>query len=117
MTRVLTRPLGSTGLSVTSLGLGLAALGRPGYITIGRDADLGDDRAVAVLRLQSHEVLDAAYAVGVRYFDVARSYGLAEEFLASWLEQRRLPADAVTVGSKWVTPIRPAGAWTPRFTR
>lgn len=101
MTGVLTRPLGSTGLSVTSLGLGLAALGRPGYITIGRDADLGDDRAVAVLRLRSHEVLDAAYLVGVRYFDVARSYGLAEEFLASWLEQRRLPADAVTVGSKW----------------
>jgi aryl-alcohol dehydrogenase-like predicted oxidoreductase len=101
MTGVLTRPLGSTGLSVTSLGLGLAALGRPGYITIGRDADLGDDRAVAALRLRSHEVLDAAYAVGVRYFDLARSYGLAEEFLASWLEQRRLPADAVTVGSKW----------------
>ena len=98
---MLTRPLGSTGLSVTSLGLGLAALGRPGYITVGRSADLGADRSIPTLRLRAHEVLDAAYAVGIRYFDVARSYGLAEEFLASWLEHRSLPADAVTVGSKW----------------
>jgi aryl-alcohol dehydrogenase-like predicted oxidoreductase len=101
MSGMLTRPLGSTGLHVTSLGLGLAAIGRPGYITVGRDADLGADRSVPTLRLRAHEVLDAAYAVGVRYFDVARSYGLAEEFLASWLEHRGLPADAVTVGSKW----------------
>ena len=98
---MLTRPLGSTGLNVTSLGLGLAAIGRPGYITVGRDADLGADRSVPTLRLRAHDVLDAAYAVGVRYFDVARSYGLAEEFLASWLEHRGLPAGAVTVGSKW----------------
>jgi aryl-alcohol dehydrogenase-like predicted oxidoreductase len=98
---VLTRPLGSTGLTVTPIGLGLAALGRPGYITIGRDADLGPDRSVPTLRRRVHEVLDAAYGVGVHYFDVARSYGLAEDFLGSWLEQRRVPADAVTVGSKW----------------
>ena len=96
-----TRPLGSTGLIVSPLGLGLAALGRPGYINIGRDEDLGGDRAVPALRRRAHEVLDAGYAVGVRYFDVARSYGLAEEFLASWLEERRLPAEEVTVGSKW----------------
>ena len=35
------------------------------------------------------------------YVDVARSYGLAEEFLASWCEQRELATGAVTVGSKW----------------
>ena len=96
-----TRPLGSTGLLVTLLGLGLAALGRPGYVTVGRDVDLGGDRTVPTLRRRAHEVLDAAYAAGVHYFDVARSYGRAEEFLASWLEQRRLPAGAVTVGSEW----------------
>ena len=46
-------------------------------------------------------VLDAAYEGGIRYFDAARSYGKAEAFLASWLEQRALPPGAVTVGSKW----------------
>jgi aryl-alcohol dehydrogenase-like predicted oxidoreductase len=51
------------------------------------------------LEHRSHELLDAAYGAGVRYFDVARSYGSAEEFLASWLLQRA-PAD-VTIGSKW----------------
>ena len=45
-------------------------------------------------------MLDAAFADGVRYLDAARSYGLAEAFLASWLEQRRLQPSDVTVGSK-----------------
>ncbi|MGH2816259.1 MAG: aldo/keto reductase, partial [Actinomycetota bacterium] len=48
-----------------------------------------------------HQVLDAAFAAGVRYLDAARSYGRAEAFLASWLEARRLDPSEVTVGSKW----------------
>jgi aryl-alcohol dehydrogenase-like predicted oxidoreductase len=46
-------------------------------------------------------VLDAAYAAGVRYYDAARSYGLAEDFLGEWLRERDIPPGAVTVGSKW----------------
>ncbi len=95
------RPLGSTGLAVTPIGLGLAALGRPGYITLGRAKDLGADRSVAALERRSHEVLNAAYDTGIRYFDAARSYGFAERFLASWLRERGLAPNAVTVGSKW----------------
>jgi aryl-alcohol dehydrogenase-like predicted oxidoreductase len=98
---VQTRTLGASGLPVTPLGLGLAAVGRPAYINLHRDRDLGADRTVEGLRARAHEVLDAAYAAGVRYVDAARSYGLAEEFLASWLDARGLAADAVTVGSKW----------------
>ncbi len=49
----------------------------------------------------AHEVLDAAYEGGVRYFDAARSYGRGEAFLASWLQRRGLSRDDVTVGSKW----------------
>lgn len=95
------RPLGRTGLSVTPIGLGLAALGRPGYITLGREHDLGADRSVEALERRSHEVLSAAYDAGVRYFDAARSYGFAERFVASWLQQRGLSPNDVTVGSKW----------------
>jgi len=98
---VRTRPLGSTGLQVTPVGLGLAALGRPAYIDLGRDADLGADRGVEELERRCHQVLDAAYDHGVRYLDAARSYGRAEEFLASWLDARGLNPDEVTVGSKW----------------
>ncbi|MER7281776.1 aldo/keto reductase [Dactylosporangium sp. NPDC000244] len=79
------------------MGLGLAAVGRPGYINLGRDHDLPAQRSVDALRRRSHELLDAAYAAGVRYVDVARSYGRAEEFLAAWLPGH----DDVVVGSKW----------------
>ena len=94
------RPFGTTGLVVTPIGLGLAAVGRPGYITVGRDHDLGADRSVESLERRSHEVLTAAYEAGIRYFDAARSYGLAERFLASWLQRRGLSPNDVTVGSK-----------------
>ncbi|MFF9062175.1 aldo/keto reductase [Streptomyces sp. NPDC014882] len=82
------------------LGLGLAAVGRPGYINLGRDRDLGDDRDVETLRARTHELLDAAYAQGVRYLDAARSYGRSEEFLADWLTAHP-EVDDVVVGSKW----------------
>jgi aryl-alcohol dehydrogenase-like predicted oxidoreductase len=95
------RPLGATGLEVTPAGLGLAALGRPAYIDLGRDADLGDDRGVGALERRCHQVLDAAWAAGVRYLDAARSYGRAEAFLASWLAARGIDPAEVTVGSKW----------------
>jgi aryl-alcohol dehydrogenase-like predicted oxidoreductase len=95
------RTLGASGLPVSPIGLGLAALGRPGYLNLGHGDDLGVDKSVAALRAHAHAVLDAAYEDGVRYFDAARSYGRAEEFLASWLELRGIEPGAVTVGSKW----------------
>lgn len=52
------------------------------------------------MRERAFEVLDAAYANGVRYLDAARSYGRAEDFLAAWLAHRPDAGD-VTVGSKW----------------
>ena len=94
------RTLGTTGLSVSPVGLGLAALGRPGYINLGHAGDVGDTDVEAMER-HAHAVLDAAYEGGVRYFDAARSYGRAEAFLASWLGRRGLSRSDVTVGSKW----------------
>jgi aryl-alcohol dehydrogenase-like predicted oxidoreductase len=95
------RSLGRTRLLASPIGLGLAALGRPGYINVGHGDDLGRDRRRDAMERGTHSVLDAAYARGVRYFDVARSYGLAEAFLASWLERRVIAPGSVTVGSKW----------------
>jgi aryl-alcohol dehydrogenase-like predicted oxidoreductase len=83
------------------LGLGLAAVGRPGYINLGRAADLPADRTVAAMRGRAQEILDAAYDSGVRYFDAARSYGRSEEFLADWLRTRPDGAPDAVVGSKW----------------
>jgi aryl-alcohol dehydrogenase-like predicted oxidoreductase len=93
--------LGQTSLDVSRVGLGLAALGRPAYINVGHAGDLAGDTDVDALRARAHEVLDAAFASGVRYFDAARSYGRAEEFLGSWLSARGLGPPKVSVGSKW----------------
>jgi aryl-alcohol dehydrogenase-like predicted oxidoreductase len=93
--------LGKTNLQVSRIGLGLAALGRPGYINVGHSGDVGAHKDVAALRARAHDVLDAAHAAGVRYFDAARSYGRAEEFLGSWLDERGLGPPEVSVGSKW----------------
>jgi aryl-alcohol dehydrogenase-like predicted oxidoreductase len=84
---------------MSEIGLGLAALGRPAYINVGHAEDLGADRSPDALRARTHAVLDHAYAAGVRYFDAARSYGRAEEFLGGWLAERR--PDDVFVASKW----------------
>ena len=93
--------LGLTMHSVSRIGVGLAALGRPGYINIGHSTDLKDGLDIESMRQRAHSVLDVAWESGVRYFDVARSYGRAEEFLGSWLVSRGIPRESVTVGSKW----------------
>jgi aryl-alcohol dehydrogenase-like predicted oxidoreductase len=95
------RPLGASGLMVSPIGLGLAALGRPAYINVGHGDDVGDGRSVAAMEALAHAVLDAAWDGGVRYLDAARSYGRAEAFLASWLERRGVTPEDAVVGSKW----------------
>jgi aryl-alcohol dehydrogenase-like predicted oxidoreductase len=86
---------------MAQIALGLAAIGRPAYINLGRDEDLGADRSVDTLRAEAEALLDAAWASGVRWVDAARSYGLAEDFLGGWLRSREIPADEITVSSKW----------------
>ncbi len=92
--------LASATTPTCHIGLGLAAVGRPGYINLGRETDLPESRSVDALRERTHDILDAAYVQGVRYFDVARSYGRSEEFLADWLHTRPGVEDVV-IGSKW----------------
>jgi aryl-alcohol dehydrogenase-like predicted oxidoreductase len=90
------------------LGLGLAAIGRPSYITLGRDADLPSDRSPAVLEARAHQLLDAADDLGIGYVDAARSYGLAEAFLSSWLHTS---GATPFVASKW--GYRYTADWQP----
>jgi aryl-alcohol dehydrogenase-like predicted oxidoreductase len=92
--------LGRGGPAVSRIGLGLAAIGRPAYITTNRAADIGSDRSVGAMRERTWQLLDAAYDAGVRYVDVARSYGLAEAFLSEWIASRGEHDDLV-IGSKW----------------
>ncbi|MCH8993269.1 MAG: aldo/keto reductase, partial [Acidobacteria bacterium] len=94
------RSLGTTGLTVSVVGLGLAALGRPGYINVGHGDDL-ERTDPSALEAHTHAMLDAAESAGITYIDAARSYGRAEDFLARWLDARHRQPGEMIVGSKW----------------
>jgi aryl-alcohol dehydrogenase-like predicted oxidoreductase len=66
------RPLGRTGLTVPPIGLGTGSLG---------SAEVGEADA--------ERLLLGAVDLGVRLFDAARSYGLAEERIGRYLGARR----------------------------
>jgi len=77
------------------LGFGLAAVGRPAYITSDREHDLGAPAARSVAALRSR----------------VRSYGRAEEFLGSWLAAHPERRASLTIGSKWGYEY--VGGWDP----
>jgi aryl-alcohol dehydrogenase-like predicted oxidoreductase len=84
-----------------TLGLGLAAVGRPGYVTLNHSSDLGGHYDPSIMEAHAHDVLNAAFEAGIRYVDAARSYGRAEDFLALWLREREIKPDEIVVASKW----------------
>lgn len=95
------RTFGQSGIRVSAIGLGMAAIGRPGYINLGHGTDLDGRTSPADLERHAGSVLDAARAAGITYFDAARSYGRAEAFLARWLDTRHVRPSEAVVGSKW----------------
>lgn len=73
-------------MSNTKIGLGLAALGRPDYINIRPEQNT--DKSIESFKANALKVLDESYALGIRDFDVAPSYGLGEQFLQDWNDSR-----------------------------
>jgi aryl-alcohol dehydrogenase-like predicted oxidoreductase len=53
------------------------------------------------MRAHALSVLCAAEEAGIRHVDVARSYGRAEEFLATWLASDARHPRSMSVSSKW----------------
>jgi len=85
---------------IPRLGLGMAALGRPGYINLNRESIFGDNsRSIETMQSQANLVLDSLFenAVDAPWIDCARSYGLSEKFLGEYLKTKNIPADKVYV--------------------
>tara|TARA_R110000822_G_scaffold8704_16_gene34266 strand:- start:14571 stop:15371 length:801 start_codon:yes stop_codon:yes gene_type:complete len=76
------RPLGSTGLSVSPLGLGTVKLGRNQGVKYPQQFELPDDK-------QALELLALAQDLGINLIDTAPAYGTSEERLGSLLAGRR----------------------------
>lgn len=79
------------------LGLGTAALGRPQYINVRQEEC--DNSDLSEFRKQSFSVLENAYNSGIRYFDTAPGYGLAEELVLEWLQTKN--DKTIEIGTKW----------------
>ena len=79
------------------LGLGTAALGRPQYINVRQENC--DNSNLDIFKKQSFQVLEDAYNLGIRYFDTAPGYGLAEELILQWLKTKN--DNTIEIGTKW----------------
>ena len=79
------------------LGLGTAALGRPQYINVRAGNSNNSD--LEAFRKHSFSVLEEAYKLGVRYFDTAPGYGLAEKLVLEWLQTKN--DDSIEIATKW----------------
>ena len=79
------------------LGLGTAALGRPQYINVRQKNS--NTSNLEAFRKQSFAVLEDTYNLGIRYFDTAPGYGLAEKLVLEWLQTKN--DTSIEIATKW----------------
>ncbi|WP_317043153.1 aldo/keto reductase [Polaribacter tangerinus] len=79
------------------LGLGTAAIGRPQYINIKTENNI--PLSLNAFKEQGFAVLENAYKLGIRYFDTAPGYGLAEELVLEWVQTKN--DKNIEIGTKW----------------
>lgn len=82
----------------SSIGLGTAAIGRPLYINI-RKKNGSRPFSKTQFEQEGIAVLEHAYQEGIRHFDTAPGYGLAEQLLLSWVKEKNDPE--ITISTKW----------------
>ena len=82
---------------ILKIGLGTAAIGRPQYINIRQKVTT--EFSLNTFRQKGMEMLDTAYRQGIRYFDTAPGYGMAEQLLMDWVKEKD---DAtIEIATKW----------------
>ena len=80
------------------IGIGTATIGRPHYINIKtKVSDEPFNKQNFILKGKS--ILTEAYNQGIRHFDTAPGYGIAESILLEWIYEFQ-PGD-ITISTKW----------------
>jgi aryl-alcohol dehydrogenase-like predicted oxidoreductase len=81
-----------------NIGLGTAAIGRPLYINVKQ---MADDESFSLQKFKEKgiKVLEEAYNKGIRNFDTAPGYGLAEQLVLDWLQTKK--DLSIEVSTKW----------------
>ncbi len=110
-----------TNNALPRLGLGMAALGRPGYINLNRSAIFDKDssssaassqqkhqqqRSIDLMQNKANDVMKTLFEEAktkniIPWIDCARSYGLSEKFVGEYLKGNGITPDEVYVSSKW----------------
>ncbi|WP_296385032.1 aldo/keto reductase [Winogradskyella sp.] len=80
------------------IGLGTAAIGRPLYINVKQKAD-DESFSLQNFKEKGFQVLEDAYNNGIRNFDTAPGYGLAEQLVLDWLQTKN--DSRIKVSTKW----------------
>lgn len=85
---------------MTKIGLGTAVIGRPQYINIRASDDAGTSFFnLQEFRAKGIAFLEASYNAGIRYYDTAPGYALAEQMIKEWLGNKN--DQAIEVATKW----------------
>jgi len=79
------------------IGLGTAAIGRPLYINLKQEGD--NYISKEAFRQKGMVMLNEAYNQGVRYFDTAPGYGIAEQMLIDWVVEK--DDSSIEIATKW----------------
>lgn len=79
------------------MGLGTAAIGRPEYINIRKDNK--SSFTLETFRRDGIEIINTAYHLGIRYFDTAPGYGIAEQLLTEWSQGKT--DKNLEIATKW----------------
>lgn len=92
--------------SLPRLGLGMAALGRPGYINLNRSSIFEKERSIELMQTQANDVMTTLFKEAkkhdiIPWIDCARSYGLSEKFVGDYLKKNKIQPEEVYVSSKW----------------
>ena len=97
------RPLGRTGIQVSSIGLGV--------MEFSGDRRLFSVAMPAIPQEQKNAIVKAALDGGINWFDTAEMYGLgaAERALAGALKAAGAADQDVVVATKWLPLLRTAG--------
>ena len=80
------------------IGLGTAAIGRPQYINIRENSNVKTFNKTE-FSIEGKTMLTQAYQKGIRHFDTAPGYGMAEQILLEWIEEFQ-PKD-IKISTKW----------------
>lgn len=90
--------LGESLSLCSMIGIGTAAIGRPQYINLKPKGTNVPFHLKGFIE-RGKSILTEAYEGGIRYFDTAPGYGIAESILLEWISEYH-PKD-ISVSTKW----------------